>query len=296
MAVETNQAEVLALFLRHASLPSDVEVSKCSEEVKTVVGQARERQDRLDRKMRETAGEFMVNMLKRLVELGLISRRHRTARLDSCSRSISEILVGNVLLRALQRSQATEKKDEDPDPSEESMTGRFSVEDKLESHPACGLFGSLPESILGEALFGKEELATSTLLLLEDFLCSKDMVDSSAGLTALFSLLSKFPTLRSSTELKRFGMLELVSFHDALASNRCAEALTTHMTSQLATSGRSRSQEGLPEVPGGSISSPGLVQCPKKHTAVLHITRHSSFRCDLCGSKSDGALFLLLRV
>ena len=273
-AVETNQAEVLSLFLRHTSLPSDIDVSSCSDAIKAVVEEARERQDRLDKKMRESAGEFMVELLKRLVNIGLIARRHRTARLDSCSRSISEILVGNVLLRALQQSQATDKKDNEPDPSEESMTGRFSVEERLESHPACGLFGSLPESILGEALFGSLELATNTLLLLEDFLCSKDMVDSSAGLSALYSLLSKFPSLRTCAELKRFGMLELVSFHDALASSRCTEA-PTHASSESDGPGLGHS--------GDRPGPPGLVLCPKKHTAVLHITRHSSFRCDLCG-------------
>uniref|UniRef100_A0A7S3KWR1 HECT domain-containing protein n=1 Tax=Amphora coffeiformis TaxID=265554 RepID=A0A7S3KWR1_9STRA len=287
MAIETNQHEVLALFLRHTSLPTDLDVSKFSSEIKAVVEQARERQDRLDRKMRESAGEFMEDMLKRLIDLGLISRRHRTARLDSCSRSISEILVGNVLLRSLQQSQATEKNEEDdPDPSEESMTGRFSVEERLDSHPACGLFGSLPESILGDALFGGTELATNTLLLLEDFLCSKDMVDSSSGLTALFSLLVKFPPLRSCPELKRFGMLELVSFHDALASSRCAEALSSQVTSSFDTDGTGPARESGSGRSGNLLldDSPGLVQCPKKHTAVLHITRHSSFRCDLCGN------------
>lgn len=285
MAVETNQADILALFLRHTSLPSDMDISKCSEEVQAVVEQARERQDRLDKKMRDSAGEFMVNMLKRLVDLGLISRRHHTARLDSCSRSISEVLVGDVLLRALQQAQTSEKKVEKSEFGEES---RYSVEEKLDSHPACGLFGSLPEHVLGEALFGTTELATNTLLLLEDFLCSKEMADSSAGLTALFSLLSKFPTLRTSSELQRFGMLELVSYHDALASNRCAEALSSRMSSQLVAAGEStRSQERGSEMSVDAISMPGLVQCPKKHTAVLHITRHSSFRCDLCGSKSD---------
>lgn len=280
LAIETDQSEVLALFLRHMSLPGDIDISACSDEVKAVVEQARERQDHLDRKMRETAGEFMVGILKRLIDLGLASRRHRSARLDSCSRSISEILVGNVLLKALQQSQMSEKR-VGADIHEEPMTGRFSVEDSLDSHPLPGLLGSLPESILGDALFGTIELATGTLLLLEDFLCSKDMVDSAAGLTALLSLLTKFPSLRSCPELQRFGTLELVSFHDAFASSRCTDALRTHVYSQIPAS------EGVRVTRSQASSAPkgaGMVLCPKKHTAVLHITRHSSFRCDLCGN------------
>jgi hypothetical protein len=284
LAIETDQAAVLSLFLRHASLPTDLDMSKYSNEITYVMEQARERQDRLDRMMRESAGEFMVEMLKRMVDLGLISRRHRTARLDSCSRSISEILVGNVLLRALQQSQSTEKKPEEADPNDESMTGRYTVDDRLESHPACGLFGSLPEEILGNALFGTRELATTTLLLLEDFLCSKDMIDAAAGLTALFSLLVKFSSLQACSELMRYGMLELVSFHDALASSRCADVLSTKMSTRsdlLPPS--SPGCEGVQFDPTDEASS-GMVTCPKDHPAVLHITRHSSFRCDLCGN------------
>lgn len=282
-AIESNQADVLALFLRHASLPNDVDLSKVSPDIVGVVEEARERQDRLDRKMRESAGEFMVDILKRLVDLGLISRRHRTARLESCSRSISEVLVGNVLLRALQQSQATEKKDE-TEPSEEAMTGRFSIEERLDSHPECGLFGCLPESILGDSLFGTTELATNTFLLLEDFLCSKDMIDSAAGLTALSSLLVKFPCLCSCDELQRYGMLELVSFHDALASSRCGEVMSSHETSPLEAPDEAGLSHDHADSSKSSGSSSGLVQCPKRHTAVLHITRHSSFRCDLCGN------------
>jgi len=124
--------------------------------------------------------------------------------------------------------------------------------------------------------------------LLEDFLCSKDMVDSSSGLTALFSLLVKFPPLRSCSEIQRFGMLDFVSFHDALASRRCAEALSSQVTSSIETTadGEGPTRDSGSARLGNSLvdGGPCLVQCPKKHTAVLHITRHSSFRCDLCGN------------
>jgi hypothetical protein len=278
-AIETDQPKVLTLLLRHTSLPEHIDPSQCSEAVNAVLARAKRRQDQLDRKMRETAGSFMVNMLRRLLSLGLLSRKHRTPLLDSVSRSISDILVGNVLLRALQKTQkvAPGNADDDPDSQEDTSSGRFTVDENFSSYSAQGLFGSLPRSILSEAFFIDVDRATTLLLLIEDYLCSKDMSDSAAGLAALASVLSQFPAVCTCSEMSRYGMLDLVDFHSALASNRCAEILSRQLKSDLQLD--SAAAAGEP----AQVSTSSCVLCPKKHTAVLHITRHSSFRCDLCG-------------
>jgi hypothetical protein len=276
-AIETDQPMVLKLLLRHTSLPDDIDPSQCSVEVTAVLARAKRRQDQLDKKMRETAGSFMVQMLRRLLSLGLLSRKHRSQLLDNVSRSISDILVGNVLLRALQKTQkvAPGNADDDPDSQEDTSSGRFTVDENFSSYSARGLFGSLPRSILSEAFLIDVDRATTLLLLIEDYLCSKDMSDSAAGLTALASVLSHFPALCTCSEMSRYGMLDLVDFHAALASNRCAEILSRQLKSDL--------QLDSPAAEPAQVSTSSCVLCPKKHTAVLHITRHSSFRCDLCG-------------
>src|SRR3569832_2327587 len=64
-------------------------------------------------------------------------------------------------------------------------------------------------------------------------------------------------------------MLELVSFQDEIASTRIADI-------------QSRQCKNSPPDKDGHV-----VSCPNKHTAVLFITRHSSFRCDICGNGVD---------
>lgn len=60
--------------------------------------------------MREAAGTFVIEVLRRLFHLALISRRHYNSIVDLCSKAITELLVGNVLLGALQSTQDTSVK------------------------------------------------------------------------------------------------------------------------------------------------------------------------------------------
>ena len=60
--------------------------------------------------MREAAGTFVIEVLRRLFHLALISRRHSNSIVDLCSKAITELLVGNVLLGALQSTQDTSVK------------------------------------------------------------------------------------------------------------------------------------------------------------------------------------------
>lgn len=285
LCISTNMPEVLAVLLRHGSMPDDLDLQGCTDEIAAVIDAAKKRQDAMDRQMRENAGSFMVDILRKILKLALQSRRHRSPRLDLCSRVISEMLVGNVLLQALQEAQKDTRKAET---YEEEAAGS-SHDDSLSLIHPSGLLNSLPASILAEALFADAENATSFLLLLEDYLCSKEMPFVAAGLNALHCSLKTFPQLRSSSVMNRYGMLVLAEFHDELASNRCAEILSRQLTRKLEVS------PSCPQIPSSSsardhqIGSGVMmcIMCPQKHRAVLHVTRHSSFRCDLCGSGVD---------
>jgi len=283
--IVTDQPTILALLLRHSSLPDDFDGGQCSDEVAAVISGAKKRQNALDRKMRDAAGSFMVEMLHRLVKLALQSRKHRSARLDLCSRVISEILVGNVLLHSLKEAQNDNPK---KDSAEEEHQSSGLDEGLALGGNSIGLLSSLPASILQQAFFSDAANATNLFLLLEDYLCSRELAYAAAGLTALASVLKHFPQLSSCAEMERYGMLDLAEFHDELASNRCAEILSRQLSKRLeVSSSGSSNQEQSSSTEERNTPSCNVVMCPQKHKAHLHVTRHSSFRCDLCGNGVD---------
>lgn len=287
-AAMTNQSQALSLLLQNATFREDmIDPSKCSPAVLNAIAEAKVRQDQLDIQMRDAAGAFMIRLLRKLIRIGLSSRRRQSPRVDVCSRVISDLLVGNVLLHALQRAQANARDSQQNDDNNDDgpvaqdstdRTGRFSLDF---THPELnltsqGLLGSLPQNILGESLLSDSSHSTTFLLFVEDYLCSKDMGDGAAGLALLSALLAKFPGLQSWPELDRYGVSELVSFHKRIASERLDN------TSRQLTH---RCQPVSPAISSCTKDSAKcVIACPKGHTAVLHITRHSSFRCDLCGS------------
>ena len=297
-AAETNQPRALSLLLQHTSYSDGmIDLNQYTGEIAEVFARAKTRQEELHRKMRDAAGSFIVELLRKLLRLGLSSRRNQTPRIDMCSRAICEVLIGDVLLRALQR---TEKNASDPSQSDQETdhdtsdrTGRFSLEHNSSEMSLApqGLLGSLPRSVVGESLLSDSDHITTFLLLVEDYLCSREMSDTAAGLTFLSMLLAKFPQLRTWSEIDRFGITEFISYHDVLASNRIAEILSRQLTNRLDVSGSSARTREAPMLSSAlksmRDSGGGVVLCPKKHTAVLHITRHSSFRCDLCGNGVD---------
>jgi hypothetical protein len=275
-AATTDQPSTLSILLQHTSYLVDSSSSEFSEGVLKAFAEAKSRQEDLDRKMREKAGVFMVQLLQRLLLLGLSARRQHSPHAELCSRAIAEILVGNVLLRNLQQAQ---RKAEGP----EGATSRMEEDESCNSEDgfspqgsvSIGLMTALPVHIIEETVISSAEKTTAFLSLVEDYLCSKDMSDGAAGLTILLTLLTKVPSLTSCKEMERFGMASLVSFHDALATTRMGEILSNEKDQE----------EDSPLSESKKSSSPrSIVVCPKKHTALIHITRHSSFRCDICGT------------
>jgi len=289
-AAQTNQPKTLALLLKHTSYKEGViDLDQCSPEVAQVLAQTKSRQSLLDKKMRDAAGSFMVKLVRRLFKVGLSSRRSDSTRIDLCSKVICEMLVGNVLLGALQRAQQVARVPVPPDaandPNRDVNLGGRCLENTASGLKLApqGLLLTLPRSILGDCLFSDKGHVTTFLLVVEEYLSSKEMDDIAAGLSFLLILLKNFPQLRACAEIERFGVSEFVSSHNVLASDRIADILSKQFTVGLDVSAS----------PGGAAeeqletAGAGTVVCPKKHTAVLHITRHSSFRCDVCGSGVD---------
>ena len=290
-AAQTDQPKTLALLLKHTSYKEGViDLNQCSPEIAQVLAETKSRQSLLDKKMRDAAGSFMVRLVRKLFKIGLSSRRSDSSRIDLCSKVICEMLVGSVLLGALQQAQQAARAspaaaaEHDPDSDIPDRGGRF-LEDSASDlkHVPQGLLRTLPRSILGDCLFSDKGHVTAFLLIVEEYLSSKEMTDIAAGFSFLLILLRNFPQLKTCAEMERFGISEFVSSHNVLASNRIADILSKRFAVGLDVSAS----------PGGTgedqldVSGVGTVVCPKKHTAVLHITRHSSFRCDVCGRGVD---------
>ena len=286
-AAQTDQAKTLAVLLKHTAYKDGViNLEQCLPEVAQILAEAKSRQDRLDREMRDVAGNFIIKLVQNLLKIGLSARRSDSARINLCSKVICEMLVGNVLLGARHKAPQAARRlsppehEHDPDGAVPDHDGRLpdDLAADLDAVPK-GLLRTLPSAILGECLFADHGV-TAFLLVVEEYLTSKEMNDIAAGLTFLLILLRNFPQLRSCTEMERFGVSEFVASHYIMASNRIAEILSKQFTHGLDVS--AGGSEGSP-----SVYEAGIIVCPKKHPASLHITRHSSFRCDVCGSGVD---------
>ena len=282
-AAATNQPKTLLLLLQHTAYEEgSIDLELCSPEIRRLLILIKSRQVELSKRMEDTAGGFMARLLVKLMEVGLSSRQMHTPRIDKCSKIICEILVGNVLLRALQGNYKATSHVED---------GTNDVLFKQFNHPGVlknerystrlsqGLLGALPPSLYRDFLFADVGNITKFFLLCEDYLCTKDMADVASGLTFLSLTLSKFPQIKSSSEMDRFGICEFVSNHKVLSSNRIADILSKELNIGLdvsATLSDSNDTARCTEV------ASSVVLCPKKHKTTVHITPHSSFRCDIC--------------
>ncbi|KAI2505138.1 negative regulation of histone ubiquitination [Fragilaria crotonensis] len=128
---------------------------------------------------------------------------------------------------------------------------------------------------------------TNYLRLVEGLLWTKEVEDIALGLS-LTSILLKVASLKDvAVTLHRFGVSDLIAFHQHQSSKRL-EALRD-INKSLTSDARRFSPHHVaarePEV--NALVSSGVVLCPKCHPAELHLTRHSSFRCDLCGNGVD---------
>lgn len=257
-AAETSQARTLGILLRRNACPADMPIDSFTVDVKQVIQDARERQDKLEKEMREEGREFVVELMRKLMKLALLTRRRQEPRMEQCSRSLCTALFGDVLLCTLQETQKQDRILGDSEMSD--RTGRFT----LDSAPQRGLLSTMPSALVSEAVASSHGDQATCFQLLEDLMYTKDNSDVASGLSTLASLLTHCQGLSSNEEMKRYGLFDLVRYHEKLASERIAKLSSTLKRSTKA----------------GSMVA---VRCPKGHVACLHVTRHSSFRCDMCG-------------
>ena len=283
LAAYTNQPGPLTTLLQHATYSHEsIDLKKCSADVTEVVKRAGSFQTELKEKMDSQAGDFIGKCLCVLLRFGLLcrSRRHESTYWTACSETITGTLSGYAMLRALQTQQTAspvvddDEDDDDDEVDEECHASNDNHQSSLvlSSH---GLLSIIPVEALSKVFLPGERDLINLLLLIEDHLYCKSTSDGAAGLTLLIALLEKFPFLSSSTEIHRFGFNELVASHFAMASGVLDE-VSGSQPSRIA-------DVALGSTADSSKQVDGSIRCPAKHVAVLHITRHSSFRCDLCG-------------
>jgi hypothetical protein len=267
LAAELDLPEILSVLLRiRAYSEGVVDLSICSQVVGAVIKEALSRQESELQKLRKEADDFLVSFFRKLVEICFSRRWQQQNENDLFGRSITLALVGNMELCAQRQGQGIDS----------VPVSQHTGDSNDGYHGVCshGLIQILPTAILGKALGTDPAHLTTLLLLTEDFLCSKSVNDGGTGLIMLLTLLQRFPSLYKSQDMERYGFVELVASHDALASNKLAE-ISSSVTKRASEAGNS-SQIDI-------LAGTGVLQCPKKHVASLHVTKHASFRCDLCG-------------
>jgi hypothetical protein len=243
LAADVGDTKVLSALLHYTQyLNGTVDLSKCSPSVSAAINEAVDRQELQRKSLRTEVESFLIHVLPLLIDLGLKSRRQQSRGNNNVlGRSIAIALVGNVELCALKKKETL------------ALTSKSK---RCTNCSPKGLLQILPINILGRCLTEDKKHLTALLLMIEDWLCSKSMIDAGFAMLLLSTLLDRFPSLNTSPEFERFGFAELVSSHEALAEQ--------HLSSL-------------------SCDHDGIMFCPEKHEAQLHITKHSSFRCDLCG-------------
>ncbi|MEM7316915.1 MAG: hypothetical protein AAF497_27605, partial [Planctomycetota bacterium] len=138
----------------------------------------------------------------------------------------------------------------------------------------------------------RQVLISVLLSLAETLLWSNDEDSVAAGLTILHATLEGTPLSDLSCEIERYGLRDLMSAHELIAGRHIAE-----IKNRLSNTKKSKADsEAVAEASRTNKKRPrqhlatctpcaddGVVLCPKSHVAERHLTKHSSFRCDLCG-------------
>lgn len=319
-AASTNQPDLLAVLLEHAVCPKQVTESlHVSPEVAAVFKAAESRQKIQEQALRHKAETFVSTLIVSLCRLESACRS-RTVRIQRLGRSSSEALVGNVLLRALHENQhkalvaASPRRrkhggpaqllaDSDSERLSLSLGAPFGTSDSevfasaSAMSPQHGVLLGLPKGFFSSRFHegsskDRQELLSALLSLAETLMWSNEEDSIAAGLTILYAMLEGAPLGDLSCEIERYGLRDLMSAYELIAGRRIAEIknrLNSTKPSNADTDAvaeASRANKKRPR-PHFATSTPcaddGVVLCPKSHVAELHLTKHSSFRCDLCG-------------
>lgn len=306
-AAYLGQKDVLAqLLAEHVYVEGILDRRACSQEIQDTIDLATTRQREQEEALYREGKEFISAITTALIRFA-IECRCRLAPRAHIYRSITHVLVGRVLLRAmhLNRLKVMPSAKSNIGPSKpkgatDSESGRVNIfrssdfgPDNKESTPSAiasseGLLFVFPPEILAGFILRKDQdpekcPLTDYLRLLEGLLWTKEVEDIALGLSLTSILLRAAPFESYDISLRSLGIVDLVALHRR-ESDKQLEAFDQGISMSISDSRRFSTHHvaARPEEVTRLVSA-GVVLCPKCHPAELHLTRHSSFRCDLCG-------------
>jgi len=248
-AARTDQLQTLELLLQHFFYVKEMfHIGTYSEAVREVFDAAERRQLLLKADISKAMPKIVSLIFQEIMMLALVSH--------DAKKNIADSLVGDVLLHAVVENQGIVDCY-----SDDSLNDiRTPVFPSFMSQKGAFL-DIVPAEIIVDAL--KEEATLSAYLrLTETYLWSKDISSIATGLTLACKLINGDPS--HCRQVSRFGFKELADDHKALATDILLDLCDPCM-----------------------MNDEFEVKCAKKHKAIIHLTKHSQFRCDLCGLGVD---------
>ncbi len=268
LAAYSNQVESLALILNQAVLNEGiVDLTRCSSAVVDVLEAAMKKQQLQEKEMLDSAKQFGASLLWKFVDLTLSMCIEGKESLASCC---INSLVGDVLLHAVcsMQNEASAAIHDLSDRaravvSNTSLLSSLDVKSGQKTNLSIGstLIEILPSEVIVLSMTNDEALF-SFLRLMEIHLWNKSINQAVVGLVLAECLLKKCSSLR--TVFFRYGLRELFNIH---ISNASESLFSIEQTS----------------IQPDAFTENPVVSCPKGHVTAVHLTRHSSFKCDLCG-------------
>jgi hypothetical protein len=204
-------------------------------------------------------------------------------------------MVGDVLLQAVHDCQTRALAKDSTPPSSSSPVGHdgrvpaFGTASLARSNtaasnsnsarvvPHSSLLHVVSDEVISCALRDSSTLDTY-FRLTELFLWSKEIKNAAIGLLLASNVIHLHgdggDNLKVMTQgllrrpLQRFGVQPMCLAHQQFAQDQLRSIRSGLDDSAAST----RAKDDSP-----------VIQCPKHHTTIIHLTKHSSFRCDLCG-------------
>ncbi|GMI11426.1 hypothetical protein TrRE_jg3934, partial [Triparma retinervis] len=265
-AAKTNQPSILSLLLRHTVYDeTSFDASDCSEEIKATLSTFLAQQEELKTNMLSNATSSVTTLLEAFLSVCLSLQQ--SEKRGKCL-IIADTLVGDSLYYLLTEGKIV--KSTLPTTSRRQFLRTMGLNIGLvrsssspsstinvPTHPESSLLSTLPSSTLENM---SELQLTTFMKTIEGFMWRKDVKDVCFGLSMSSILLDQAPS--RSWLFDRYGIVELSACH----INRTSSFLKSKKTPN-------------------DLSS--LIKCPKNHSCELHLTKHASFRCDLCGKGVD---------
>lgn len=301
------------LLVEHVYIDGLLDRTTCSQEVIDAIESAAQRQKDQTEALHREGRDFLVTVIRVLIQFGN-ECRYSLAPETHIYRSLTQILVGRVLLRAMHvnrlkflpsptTSRTVPSKLKSSGDAESGRVNLFSDDESVCLEKDCdpsaiaasdGLLFIIPVQTLATLLFSNCKVAndsafTDYLRLLDGLLWTKEVDDIALGLTLTSILLRAVPMNACAIAVHRFGIADLTALHERESAKRLESFALSKgaLTLDFRRERFSSQQVAARGLEVTKLVSAGVVLCPKCHPAELHLTRHSSFRCDMCGNGVD---------